>query len=64
MGFDKGLIIAVVAVFAGFVGYKIIEKKNPQLLKKMKSSVAGAGKKVSSIVDEAKASFQEGYSHG
>jgi hypothetical protein len=64
MSVSEGLVAAVVAVFAGFVGYKILEKKNPQLLKKMKSSVSGAGKRVSGMVEEAKASFHEGYAHG
>ena len=57
----KGLWIAVGVVFAGVVGYKIIEKKNPALLKKIKGSVAEAGNKVQAVVADAKESFYEGY---
>ena len=60
----KGLFVAAVAVFAGFVGYKIVEKKNPQLIKKVKGSFSDAGKRVTDIVSEAKESFNEGYVHG
>ncbi|MBF0479924.1 MAG: hypothetical protein HQL26_10620 [Candidatus Omnitrophica bacterium] len=60
----KGLLIAVGVVFAGFVGYKIIQKKNPALIKKIKSSVADAGKGMSSMIEEAKESFYEGYAQG
>ncbi len=61
---EKGLVVAIVAVFAGFVGYKIIQKKNPELIKKIKGSVDNVGKKLSTVADEAKASFAEGYAHG
>lgn len=60
----KGLWIAVGVVFAGIVGYKILEKKNPALLKKVKGSVAQAGDKVNAILDDAKESFYEGYAQG
>ncbi|MBF0569711.1 MAG: hypothetical protein HQL18_02925 [Candidatus Omnitrophica bacterium] len=60
----KGLWVAVGVVFAGVVGYKILEKKNPALLKKVKGSVDKAAEKVSSIVTDAKESFYEGYAQG
>lgn len=60
----KGLLVAAVAVFAGFVGYKIIQKKNPELINKIKGSVSNAGKRLADIVDEARTSFSEGYAHG
>jgi hypothetical protein len=60
----KGLLVAVVTVFAGFVGYKIIKKKNPELINKIKGSISNAGKKFSAVVDEARISFAEGYAHG
>lgn len=60
----KGLLVGVVAVFAGFVGYKILKKKNPELIKKIKGSVSNAGKKFVSVIDEARTSFSEGYAHG
>ncbi|MBF0477928.1 MAG: hypothetical protein HQL26_00430 [Candidatus Omnitrophica bacterium] len=60
----KGLLIAVGVVFAGFVGYKIIEKKNPALFKKIKGNITNAGKNMSAMVEEAKESFYEGYAQG
>lgn len=64
MGIGKGLAVAAVAVFAGFVGYKILQKKNPDLIKKVKGSVSDAGSKLSGMLSEARQSFQEGYAHG
>ena len=57
----KGLLTVLGVVFVGVVGYKILEKKNPALIKKVKGSVAGVGNKVTSIIDDAKESFYEGY---
>lgn len=64
MGIGKGIFVAAVAVFAGFVGYKILEKKNPELIKKVKNSISNAGKKLSDSLNEARESFHEGYAHG
>ncbi|MBF0217831.1 MAG: hypothetical protein HQL30_12665 [Candidatus Omnitrophica bacterium] len=60
----KSLLAIAVAIFAGFVGYKVLEKKNPALLKKVKKSVADAGQNVCDVVTEAKQSFYEGYANG
>ena len=64
MGIGKGLFVAAVAVFAGYVGYKILQKKNPDLIKKVKDSVSNAGQKFSDVLSEARQSFHEGYAHG
>jgi hypothetical protein len=61
---EKGFFAAVVAVFAGYVGYKIIQKKNPEIFRKVEKSIASAGKKMSAILDEAKESFHAGYAQG
>lgn len=58
----KGLFAAVVVVFAGFVGYKILKKKNPKLIEKFKGSITGAGKNIADNIAAAKDSFYEGYS--
>ena len=58
----KGLFAAVVVVFAGFVGYKILKKKNPELIKKVKGSISEAGKNIADNIAAAKESFYEGYS--
>lgn len=57
----KGILTVVAVVFVGVVGYKILEKKNPALIRQVKGSVAGVGKKVSAIIDDARESFYEGY---
>ncbi|MBF0594505.1 MAG: hypothetical protein HQL22_06020, partial [Candidatus Omnitrophica bacterium] len=57
----KGLFAVVAVAFVGVVGYKILEKKNPALIRKVKGSVSGVGQKVSAIIDDAKESFYEGY---
>jgi hypothetical protein len=61
---NDGIVAAIVVVFAGVVGYKIIKKKNPGLINKVKSSASGIGNKFSSFADEAKSSFAEGYARG
>ena len=61
---EKGLLAAVAVVFAGFVGYKIVQKKNPELIKNVKGSISDAGRKMEAILDEAKNSFREGYAQG
>ncbi|MEI6437167.1 MAG: hypothetical protein WCO69_00280 [Candidatus Omnitrophota bacterium] len=57
----KGLLTVVAVAFIGVVGYKILEKQNPGLIKKVKGSVSGIGDKVSAVIDDAKESFYEGY---
>lgn len=64
MGIEKGICAAVITVFAGFVGYKILQKKNPELVKSIKDSFSNAGNKFSAVVAESKQSFQEGYANG
>lgn len=60
----KGLFAAIIVIFAGFVGYKIVEKKNPQFIKKVKGSISDAGDRVSAVLSEARESFHEGYARG
>ncbi len=63
MAFEKGLLVTASVVFAGLVGYKIIKKKRPDLLKKAKKSVFDIKKRTSEIIEGARASFREGYAH-
>lgn len=62
---DKGIagIVGTLAgaAFIGIVGYKVIEKKNPALLKKAKKSVSGAKERISDIAEGARDSFREGF---
>jgi len=57
----KGLLAVVGVVFIGVVGYKILEKKNPALIKKVKGSIDGVGDKINAVISDAKESFYEGY---
>ncbi len=60
----KGLLIGAVVVggvFVGFVGYKVVTKKGPNLLATAKKKVSKIGKRTSEIVGEAKQAFTEGF---
>jgi hypothetical protein len=63
--FEKGVLASAVAVagavFAGVVGYKIIKKKRPDLLKKAKKSISGITERTGEILDGARQSFRAGY---
>jgi len=57
----KGLLIIAGVVFAGAVAYKIITKKNPDMIKKAKKVVSDVRKRTTEIIDGARESFREGY---
>lgn len=59
--FEKGILVTVGVVFAGLVGYKIIEKKRPELIEKAKKSVSDAKESASEVLEGARESFREGY---
>jgi hypothetical protein len=59
--FEKSVLVTVGVVFAGLVGYKVIEKKRPDLIKKAKRSASDAKKSVSGVLEGAAESFREGY---
>ncbi|UCC95501.1 MAG: hypothetical protein JSW40_01815 [Candidatus Omnitrophota bacterium] len=65
MVFEKGILatagVVAGAVFVSFVGYKILKKKSPTVVKKVKTSIADTKKRMSKIADSAKESFREGY---
>ena len=63
MVIEKGLVTAAVVTFAGLVGYKIIQKKSPAAIKKVKKFVSGITKRTTEIIENAKESFREGYAH-
>ena len=51
------VVVAAGVAFAGVVAVKVIQKKNPDFVKNLK-------KKTSNILNNAKASFKEGYATG
>ena len=60
----KGLLIGAVVVggvFVGFVGYKVVTKKGPNLLATAKKKVSNVGKRTSEVITEAKQAFAEGF---
>ena len=61
MAIDKGLLVGAGLVIAGFVGYKVIKKKKPDLIKKVKVSVSNFKKRTVDMIEGAKVSFREGY---
>ena len=62
---EKGVLVAasviVGAVFAGFVGYKVLKKKKPEVLDKARKSMSDIKDKSSEMIQGAKRSFREGY---
>jgi hypothetical protein len=61
MTIEKGLLVVAGVAFACVVGYKIIKKKRPDVLKKAKKSASDIKKRTSEIIEGAKDSFREGY---
>ena len=65
MAIEKGVLATVATVagaaFVGLVGYKIVKKKKPKVLDKIKRSVQDMAKKPLEIIEGAKKSFREGY---
>ncbi|MBF0384243.1 MAG: hypothetical protein HQL27_00075 [Candidatus Omnitrophica bacterium] len=59
--FEKSLLtIAGIAVI-GVVGYKILKKKNPKVLKDIKNSVSNIKQNTVKLFEGAAESFKEGY---
>lgn len=61
MSIEKGLAVAAGVVFIGLVGYRIVQKKKPELLKKARKSASDVTKRASKIAEKARASFRAGY---
>lgn len=65
MAVEKGVLATAAAVvgvtFVGLVGYKIVKKKKPDLLQKLKKPFSNFKKRTSEIMSSAKKSFREGY---
>ena len=57
----KALLTVVGVVFVGVVGYKILKKQAPGVIRGVKGAIARTGEKVSLAIDDAKESFYEGY---
>ena len=57
----KGLLVVVGLVFVGVVGYKILKKQGPAIIRSVKGAMVRTGDKVTLAIDDAKESFYEGY---
>ena len=56
-----GIGAAAVVVLAGMVTFKVVKKKNPDMIKKTMKSVDAVKAKVSESVKGAQAAFREGF---
>ena len=56
----KGLLTVVAVIFVGVVGYKIVKKLSPAIIRGVKRSMAKTGEKVNLAIDDVKESFYEG----
>ena len=61
MAIEKTLVTGVGVVLAGLVGYKIIKKKNPKWVKKVKHALSNTTGGASKLLEGSKEAFQEGY---
>ena len=58
----KTTVFTVIGVaLAGFVGYKIVEKKKPEWIESSKKSLSNATEGTSKFFKGAQESFREGY---
>jgi len=58
---EKSLLIVLGVAVVGFVGYEIVKREKPELLKKAKKSLADAGRSVQDALKSARSAFMEGY---
>jgi len=62
MVIDKSLFTAAAGAIAAVVGYKVIKKMNPKLVKLTKKTFKEVKKETKKIVDEAKSTIKDGIS--
>ncbi|MBF0533023.1 MAG: hypothetical protein HQL23_08025 [Candidatus Omnitrophica bacterium] len=59
--FEKSLLAIAGIAIVGVVGYKIIKKQNPKLLKDIGHSFSNIGDSTAKVLEGAAQSFKEGY---
>ncbi|MBF0521931.1 MAG: hypothetical protein HQL24_02625 [Candidatus Omnitrophica bacterium] len=59
--FTKSLLVVAGIAVVGVVGYKILKKKNPKILKDVQQSVVGIKNSTVKLFEGAAESFKEGY---
>lgn len=59
--FEKSLLIIAGVAVVGVVGYKIIKKKNPEMLKNLEHSFSNISGSTAKLFEGAAQSFKEGY---
>ena len=57
----KALIVTTIAVLIGVVGYKVIKRKNPELIENTKNKISKITSAPTEFLKGAKDSFREGY---
>lgn len=57
----KGILIGAGVIVAGYVVYKVVQKKSPKMLKAAKKHAANFKKRTGEIVNEARQAFREGF---
>lgn len=60
-GFWVGVGATVAVVFVGLVTYKVLKKKRPKAIEKVRKSVTDAKAKTAKVAKGAKEAFREGY---
>jgi len=61
MVIEKTVLTVLGVALAGFVGYKIIKKKNPEWIKQVKKVISNPIEGTEKLFKGAKSSFLEGY---
>lgn len=58
---EKGILIVLGIAIVGFVGYEIVKREKPEMMKKAKDSFSDATEGIRGVFKDAQASFMEGY---
>lgn len=58
---EKGILLVLGIAIVGFVGYEIIKREKPEMIKRAKASLSDATEGFRGALKDAKASFMEGY---
>ncbi|HUV40668.1 MAG TPA: hypothetical protein VMW23_02625 [Sedimentisphaerales bacterium] len=57
----KGILIGAGVIVAGYVVYKVVQKKSPKMLKAAKKHAVNLKKRTGEIAAEARQAFRQGF---